>query len=685
MNASSPYVSSLGNVSVTSENVSQREYIFSIGKEIRVNTATQGDQNGAKITTLSNGNFIVTWNDHSQGVGGASGDFSGWAVKAQVFAADGRRIGQEISVNTATQGDQYDPQITPLPNGGFVITWNDAQGRMNRGDYEVRAQVFAADGTSVGAEIHANTAMRNDQKNPQVAALPNSSFVITWQDNSAGTGRGSDIKAQLFATNGSKSGDEIFVNIVSSGIQHNPQVTGLSNGSFIITWQDGSRAEVIKAQLFAANGRKIGDEFLVNTATTDKQSNPLIAELSNGGFVIVWEDKSKGVGGASGDADGLAIKAQVFAADGSKVEDEILVNTAARGDQSNPQIAVLPNGGFVITWQDGSAGVAGATGDNSGLAVKAQIFAANGIKIGDEILVNTTTQGDQWEPQITALPNNGFIITWTDENWGVGGQGLDSSLFAVKAQVFASDGSKIGDEILVNTAAQGNQHKPQITTLPDGKFAITWVDMSQGIGGASGDFTGAAVKAQVFGIGSNGTAHVDTAHYGGNYADYSLQKTAAGFQVAGPGGVNNTLHDIERIQFFDRRIAIDLDDGQAANSTVRLIGAALGASTIQERPGYVGIGLNLFDDGLSMLDVSRLVIDAIGNPSSGALVNLLYQNILGAAPSAAEHEYFLGLMEGHGGSLTQAQLLDFAASTSLNATNIDLVGLQQSGVEFLMG
>jgi len=95
--------------------------------------------------------------------------------------------------------------------------------------------------------------------------------------------------------------------------------------------------------------------------------------------------------------------------------------------------------------------------------------------------------------------------------------------------------------------------------------------------------------------------------------------------------------------------------------------------------------LDLFDSGLSMLEVSRFAIDAIGNPSSSALVSLLFQNIVGVAPSAEEHAFFLGLMEGHGGSLTQAQLLEFAANTDANAINIDLVGLQQTGVEFLIG
>ena len=78
-----------------------------------------------QITALSNGGFVVTWRDNSLGVGGATGDSSSSAVKAQVFAADGTRVGSELLVNTATANDQDDPQITALANGGFVVTWED--------------------------------------------------------------------------------------------------------------------------------------------------------------------------------------------------------------------------------------------------------------------------------------------------------------------------------------------------------------------------------------------------------------------------------------------------------------------------------------------------------------------------------------------------------------------------------
>lgn len=69
--------------------------ISRIGGEIQVNTATTGDQIDPRVVTLSNGTFVITWEDRS-------GDGSGTAVKAQVFAADGTSIGNQILVNTAT-------------------------------------------------------------------------------------------------------------------------------------------------------------------------------------------------------------------------------------------------------------------------------------------------------------------------------------------------------------------------------------------------------------------------------------------------------------------------------------------------------------------------------------------------------------------------------------------------------
>ena len=228
----------------------------------------------------------------------------------------------------------------------------------------------------------------------------------------------------------------------------------------------------------------IGSEILVNTATASDQTKPQIATLSNGGFVVTWQDYSQGVGGATGDNSVSAVKAQVFDAAGTAVGSEMLVNTATASDQGGAQITALANGGFVVTWQDYSQGAGGATGDNSGYAVKAQVFNAGGDAVGGEILVNTATASDQQSPQIAALPNGGFVVTWQDYSQGVGGATGDGSNWAVKAQVFDAAGTAVGSEMLVNTATASHQYIPQITALANGGFVVTWNDLSQGVGGA---------------------------------------------------------------------------------------------------------------------------------------------------------------------------------------------------------
>src|SRR4051812_28418214 len=109
----------------------------------------------------------------------------------------------------------------------------------------------------------------------------------------------------------------------------------------------------------------------------------------------------------------------------------------------------------------------------------AQVFNAAGIMICDEFLVNTTTQGNQFYSKITGLTNGGFAATWIDG----GAQGSDHS---IKAQMFDAVGTKIGDEFLVNTTTQGDQFYPTITGLTAGGFVVTWQDDSHQGGDSSG-------------------------------------------------------------------------------------------------------------------------------------------------------------------------------------------------------
>ena len=136
--------------------------------------------------------------------------------------------------------------------------------------------------------------------------------------------------------------------------------------------------------MFNASGVPIGDEFLVNTETRSHQSRPNITSLADGGFAVTWRDESDTLG----DTSVSSVKGQIFDASGAKVGGEFLANTQTLGEQKYPAIGGLAGGGLVVVWRDAS----GTLGDASGTSIKAQVFDADGAKVGSEFLVNTETE-----------------------------------------------------------------------------------------------------------------------------------------------------------------------------------------------------------------------------------------------------------------------------------------------------
>jgi hypothetical protein len=153
--------------------------------------------------------------------------------------------------------------------------------------------------------------------------------------------------------------------------------------------------------------------------------------------------------------------------------------------------------------------------------------------------------------------------------------------------------------------------------------------------------------------------------------------------VSGADSGHDILDRIERLEFADRKVAFDLGAGEAAHNTVKLVGAAFGAASVQARPDYIGAGLSLFDAGYSLHEVAELAAKAMGFDDNGAFVDAVYANVVGATPTHDMHDYLESLLQDHGGTMTRGDLLAFAASTDLNLQHIDILGLQQSGVEYM--
>lgn len=367
--------------------------------------------------------------------------------------------GDEFQV-ALTPASQYDPAIAALAGGGFIIVW--ASHLQDGSGWGVFAQLYSADGTPIGAEFQINSYTASDQWQAGVAPLEDGGFVITWASEGQ-DGHGYGIYAQLYAADGTPIGGEFQVNSYTSSDQNEPAIAALTNGGFIITWKsDGQDGELggIYAQLYGADGTPIGGEFQVNTYTTSLQFAPTVAALADGGFVISWSSW----GSFGPDTTHPGVLAQRYAADGTPIGGEFQVNAFTWLHQESSAIAALADGGFVITWMS-----SGQDGDNWG--IYAQRYGADGALVGGEFQVNTYTVGEQTFPTIAALPDGGFMISWTSFQ--------DGSAHGIYAQRYAADGTPIGDEFQVNAYTLSHQMIPVMAVLDNGDLVISWASYQQ--------------------------------------------------------------------------------------------------------------------------------------------------------------------------------------------------------------
>lgn len=412
-----------------------------VGAEFLVNSQVAGAQLTPTITGLANGDFVVAWTDSSAAVG----DISGSGVTAQVFTAAGAKVGAEFLVNTSTAGAQQAPTITALAGGGFVVTWTDESHTLGDADgTSIKAQLFTAAGARIGSEFLVNSQVGDSQFEPTVSGLADGGFVVAWRDRSNALGDLDEgVTAQVFDAAGAKVGQEFLVNTEAANPQVQPTITGLAGGGFVVAWSDTSHTlgdpegASIKLQLFTAAGVEVGSETLVNTQTASDQGSPAVTALAGGGFIVTWEDFS-----TLGDGDGTSIKAQLFDAGGNKLGGEFLVDTQTTSNQALPTVAAVAGGGFVVAWEDYSR----TLGDLAPASIKAQLFALSSVADGHD--VTGTQQGDTILVGVGAMATSDGADTvhaGTGADTVAGGAGADQ-LFGAQGRDLIRGGQ--GDDLI---------------------------------------------------------------------------------------------------------------------------------------------------------------------------------------------------------------------------------------------
>ena len=439
-----------------------RSFAVLPGGERQAGGTAGSHQSEPAILSLADGTTVLAW---------TSEDPISEKVFARAFAPGGQDLTAESRVNTFPGGFQYGAKAAALTEGGYVIVWNSAgQDGSGAGVY---LQRYTAGGAATGPETRVNTVTSNAQENPSVAALAGGGFVVVWESFGQ-DGSGDGVYAQRFAANGTATGPELRVNLATTGYQLNPAVHALAGGGYVVVWESWEGYEVF-ARVFGADGSTSGPDIRVNTFTPGYQDDASLTALAGGGFVIAWASTEQ-------DGDARGIFAQRFGADGTPLGAEFRVNTATPGDQTGPSVTPLAGGGFVIAWT--SFGAGGADAD-----IYLQRYDAAGSTLGSETRINTTTNGFQESPVVTALAGGGFVVAWTSRN-------ADGSSGDLWLQRWSANGARLGVETRINTTTEGDQYALQLAPLPDGGFTAAWVS-------AATDGSSSAVVLQRFDASGN--------------------------------------------------------------------------------------------------------------------------------------------------------------------------------------
>ncbi len=270
-----------------------------------------------------------------------------------------------------------------------------------------------------------------------------------------------------------KVGNEFQVNTYTTNWQEYPSVASFSNGNFVVTWQssgqDGDNWGVY-GQVFDGNGTKIGSEFQANSYTTNWQEYPSATSFSNGNFVVTWESWLQ-------DGSGDGVYGQLFDGNSTNIGSEFRANSYTTSNQQVPSVASFSNGNFVVTWQSWLQ-------DGSSYGVYGQLFNGNGSTIGSEFRANSYTSSSQRDPSVASFSNGNFVVTW-------GSDGQDGSNYGVYGQLFDGNGSNIGSEFRANSYTTNDQHYPSVTSFSNGNFVVTWMSDYQ-------DGSSSSVYCQLF-------------------------------------------------------------------------------------------------------------------------------------------------------------------------------------------
>jgi len=345
-------------------------------------------------------------------------------------------------------------RVVAHANKRFTVLWEATVGAS---DTDIFAQTFLYDGKKHGSAFAINQTTAGHQRLGDASALPGNALVVVWED-STGDLSGASIKARLMDHSGDPAGNEIDVNAITPGDQTVPAVATLDGGDWVVAWVGAD--ERVWTRRYDADGEPaVGRvEHLVNTISEGDQANAAAATAADGRVMLAWASPVIGQQNSE-------IRARIYDGQGGMVTSAFQVNTFHDGAQTTPAVGA---GGkqLVAAWTSDSQ-------DGSFQGIFAQRFDTDGVKLGAEIAVNTTTEDVQHQPAVALSADDKALFVWNGYN-------AESNSTDIYARLFGADGQPLTAEFIVNSTLVDGQEAPSVAAIAGSSdFIVTWQSYAQ--------------------------------------------------------------------------------------------------------------------------------------------------------------------------------------------------------------
>ncbi len=378
-----------------------------------------------------------------------------------------RLVAADEAVHATNEIGAGKSAVASLADGGHLVVWSSYGQTPDSSEWGVFAQRYDEAGEKVGTAFLVNTYTSLTQISPSAAGLPDGGFVVTWESyGQAPDSSDSGIFGQRFDASGAPAGGAFLVNQTTTGGQLESSVSVLANGNIVVTWSgfnsDSTDSEIY-ARIFAPGAGGM-------TAVTAE----FVVNTNTSGFQSTSSETVAGLAGgrfavvwddSSGqDGSGPGVFLRVYEADGTAVNtNQVQVNATTAGEQYQASIAALSDGSFVATWVSDD-------GSGSGSEIFARRFDANGNALGDDFQVNTWTESTQSAPKVSGLADGGFVVAWMSHRVDAG------DTFDITGQRYDAAGNAVGGEFFINAATPGEDRYPALALRGDGALIATWTD-----------------------------------------------------------------------------------------------------------------------------------------------------------------------------------------------------------------